>query len=353
MHRKNGLPKDSFSQTHSQTTSLSRPIAALAALTVLGPARHDTRLSLHRLLLSCLLLGALIVSTCQPIVAHGQTTVMADKGSPLYQSKGDQKRSYKFPGTDETIPYRIYVPSTWKPGSKMPLVVILHGGGLDENAPFDNAPDNLKGILVAEAEKHGFVVAAPNGYHKEAMWGSPFGYGVGPNNAAPTVRTTPEEMARINPRGEQDALNVLELMTQEYGIDRSRVFIMGNSRGSMGTLYMVEKHPELWLAMAPSDGPIAEVDTYPYDQLKIKGAVFVHGDKDIVPIELNRRIAQHVTEQGITTEFIMVPDGEHGSSWYMALPQTFNFLASFPRSFPAAVPNKRPLPPMPKKPAAQ
>jgi predicted peptidase len=296
------------------------------------------RTGVQRILFFCLLCCALLLSTAQPTVVYGQTTVAPDQSSSLYQSKGDQKRSYPFPGTGETIPYRIYVPSAWAPGKKLPLVVILHGGGLDENTPFDGGPDNLKGILVAQAELHGFVVAAPNGYSKDARWGAPFDYGMGPTSVAPPPIDS-AEMARINPRAEQDVLNVVELMSQEYGIDRSRMFIMGNSRGSLGTLYLAEAHPELWLAMAPSDGPIAEVETYPYDRLKIKGAVFVHGDKDIgAPIELNRRIAQHVIERSVTTEFIEVPGGLHGSAWYMALPQTFNFLDTFPRIFPEPLP---------------
>ena len=50
-----------------------------------------------------------------------------DPADPKYQSKGEQERTYVFPGTDEKIPYNIYVPTKWNKNTKLPLVILTHG----------------------------------------------------------------------------------------------------------------------------------------------------------------------------------------------------------------------------------
>ena len=40
--------------------------------------------------------------------------------APLYQATGEQYRIYNFPGTGESIPYRLFVPSRWSPGCAPP-----------------------------------------------------------------------------------------------------------------------------------------------------------------------------------------------------------------------------------------
>src|SRR5678816_1168991 len=55
---------------------------------------------------------------------------------PQYQAKGDQKRTYSFPGTGESIPYHLYVPAKWSKTTRLPLVVVTHGASQPADAPF-------------------------------------------------------------------------------------------------------------------------------------------------------------------------------------------------------------------------
>ena len=48
--------------------------------------------------------------------------------APLYQAKGEQYRIYNFPATGESIPYRLFVPSRWTPGTRLPMLVTLRAG---------------------------------------------------------------------------------------------------------------------------------------------------------------------------------------------------------------------------------
>src|SRR5665213_641549 len=58
---------------------------------------------------------------------------LSPTANPQQRAKGDQHRKYYFPAAKTDMPYRLYVPTTWNGRSKLPLIVMLHGAGSDEN----------------------------------------------------------------------------------------------------------------------------------------------------------------------------------------------------------------------------
>src|SRR5438045_8980202 len=74
------------------------------------------------------------------------------------QATGEQDRTYQFPGTDEQIPYHLYVPTKWTPAARLPLVVVTHGANQPATAPFQRPMDAPTLAKIAEA--HGYIVAA-------------------------------------------------------------------------------------------------------------------------------------------------------------------------------------------------
>src|SRR5689334_9515864 len=58
---------------------------------------------------------------------------LARPGTASWQAKGDQRRTYRFPGTETDLAYRVYVPTTWDGKAKLPLVLMLHGAGSNES----------------------------------------------------------------------------------------------------------------------------------------------------------------------------------------------------------------------------
>src|SRR6187397_3059157 len=48
--------------------------------------------------------------------------------APLYRHTGEQYRVYNFPETGESIPYRLFVPTSWTPSSRLPMLVTLRAG---------------------------------------------------------------------------------------------------------------------------------------------------------------------------------------------------------------------------------
>ena len=81
---------------------------------------------------------------------------------------GDQNRHYYFAEAKQEMPYHLYVPKSYKPGTKMPLVVALHGYGGNQDY-FSVLVKDLPELL----EKHGFIFVAPLGYSVGGWYGAP------------------------------------------------------------------------------------------------------------------------------------------------------------------------------------
>ena len=244
------------------------------------------------------------------------------------KATGDQQRHYFLSEANAEWPYRLYVPMSWDGKRKLPLVVVLHGHGGNHDDPFDGPPPNLKGIVQQQAEKHGFIVVSPEGYGR-ADWGNtlPLPY----RQKFQGERLLPEEEKRDNELSESDVLNVIRIVSKEYGTDPARLYLMGNSGGSMGTLFLAAKFPAMWAAISPSDGPV-EPSLYPFPKLKgIAGARVLHGENDtMASMDAMKEIAEKIKEQGVDTTLSLVSGESHGTAWYAALPETFEFFDEHP-----------------------
>ncbi len=135
----------------------------------------------------------------------------------------DLRLFYKSAVDNAEQPYRLYVPSSYRPdGPAIPLVIAMHGTGGHEGTLFDG--DAYKqGALKAAAEKHGMLVA------------SPLGRGV-------------TEYRGI---GENDVFEVLEAVRSRYRVDPARIYLTGHSMGGTGAAYLALHHPDLFAAVAP------------------------------------------------------------------------------------------------------
>lgn len=156
----------------------------------------------------------------------------------------------------------LYVPTTYKPGTKMPLVVALHGYNGNHDYFFA-----LVNNLPELCEQYGFIFVAPLGYTLGGWYGAPLS--VPPGGGKGKTKgpaQTPEEAQRERDLSEKDVMNVVDLVTREYSVDSDRTFLMGHSMGGMGTYFLGQKYAGKWAAIAPMSGTMAGVD-YHLDRL--------------------------------------------------------------------------------------
>jgi len=253
-------------------------------------------------------------------LALSAATARPAQDSPAAPPTGDLHRSYRLAAANEVLPYRLYVPRGYLPTKALPLVVVLHGYAGSENAAFDDAPTGLKGILQREAETHGFIVLAPAGYTGRGDYGAHLPL---PPMKGLAIVHSPRE----DDLAQADVLGAISAVEHDYRVDRRRIYLMGNSMGMTGTLHLAQKLPHMWCAIGPSDGP--PWPDFPVERLRgLSGAIFVNGGRDtIAPATVNRALAERVRAAGVETRFVEVPDGEHATAWYLALPQILDFFS--------------------------
>jgi poly(3-hydroxybutyrate) depolymerase len=255
--------------------------------------------------------------------------------APQYQSKGEQDRSYVFPGTDERIAYHIYVPAKWSPSTRLPLVVVTHGANQPPTAPFQRPMDSP--TLAKTAEARGYIVAAVTGYHANATgvggWNVPYpmiqvpsqgraGGGGGGRRGAAAPPTT-EDFARA----EMDVLYVADLMAKEYNADLNRIYLMGNSSGGSAVWNIGAKFPQRWTAISPSAAPLDDA-TFPYEKLKMVPVLVVHGDMDTTMVfDASKVMVDHAKAKGVDATWLPVPGGKHVDAWAQPeiISQVFDF----------------------------
>lgn len=227
---------------------------------------------------------------------------------PVRQATGLQNRAYRFAETGELIPFQVYVPASWTPNRRWPLVVALHGANLDET----NMLGRDGGRMQKLAEQHGFVVVTPLGYRLNSGYGSERGLAV----------LAGRDMTRVK-RSEQDVLQVTALVEKEFNIDPDRRYLTGNSMGGGGTWWIGGRHNQMWAAIAPGayGGVIAE-DVPALSKLPIRVVV---GERDDLMLERVREAMAVLKAGGVNPEYVEVPGGTHASAFEIELPEIFKF----------------------------
>src|SRR5690348_8566274 len=139
---------------------------------------------------------------------------------------GDQHRTYVFAPTGAEMPYRIYVPTSWDGKRSLPIILFLHGAGANESTYLDIAD----GLLRKLAEQHGYIVVSPLGFTPLGAYGNPLRlpavFGESEAARAQRAAVTPARQRELD-LSELEVITALEIVTEEYGADRSRTFLAG------------------------------------------------------------------------------------------------------------------------------
>lgn len=257
---------------------------------------------------------------------------IANPGSPEWRAKGDQRRSYRFPETNVEVRYRICVPTNWDGQAKLPLVMMLHGGGGNESSYLDQNRKQLPRL----AQEHGYLLVSPMGYSPTGAYGTwlrlPAVFGQ--VEAADQLRAsiTPERMKTLE-LSERDAINVLEIVLNEYPVDRTAMFLTGHSMGSGGTWYIGAKYNEYWAALAPMSGPFVEEATYAWDRIRDMPIFMTEGTGATPSLAGSRIMRDWMKEKGFKLEYKEV-NADHGGMVSLVLPDVFDFFDRFRKPKP-------------------
>ena len=263
------------------------------------------------------------IAACVGVSIALNLTISAQ--APSTRATGNQHREYVFSPTGQRMPYRVYVPRTWDAKASLPILLMLHGAGANENTYMDQA----EGLLMKLAEQHGFIVVSPIGFTPLGAYGNPlrlpavFGQPAAAASQRAAVTAARQRELQLS---ELEVITALEVVTEEYGADRSRTFLAGHSMGSGGVWHLAARYPERWRAVAPMSGPFVDAATYPFDRIKRLPIFMTEGTGATPSLEGSRALARYLREGGFAFEYLEV-DGDHGSMVPMVWPRIFEFFA--------------------------
>lgn len=242
-------------------------------------------------------------------------------------AKGDQGRHYRFIEAGSESGYHLYVPQSYDSAKGAPLVVALHGYGVNQEFFFGVVPD-----LPQLCEQYGFICVAPMGYSISGWYGAPMSVpGAPPPGSNLPVPQTGDAAAQLRERelSELDVMNVIARVQSEYKIDAERVYLMGHSMGGFGTWFMGQKYRDKWAALAPMSGinenALKELDIATLAKLPIIVAV---GEQETATVVESKKAVELLKAAGGEVEYVEIAGGTHGS---MVAPSTARVLEFFSR----------------------
>ena len=211
---------------------------------------------------------------------------------------GDQRREYLFAATGQAMPYRIYVPTTWDGKRSLPILLFLHGAGANESTYLDMAG----GLLGQLAEKHGYIVVSLR-LHRARRVRQPAALAGGirriGDGGRAACRSWRAQRRRELDLSKLEVITALEVVTEEYGADRSRTFLAGHSMGSGGAWHLAARYPERWRAVAPMSGPFIDQATYPFDRIRALPIFVTEGTGAAPSLAGSRALAEFMRAGGL------------------------------------------------------
>lgn len=190
---------------------------------------------------------------------------------------GEFRRAFYSGVTGTLEPYRVFVPEAYSGLESIPLLLMLHGGGGDENY----FPDLGDGAVLAVLEDRPCILLSPRSTH----W--------------------------FEGAGVADMRQLVGIALEAYPkIDTSRIYCTGVSRGGWGTFNLALHYPDLFAAVAcVSSAP--EI-TSAARRLAQTPVLLINGERDgVVPVQGARRAARELEELGIPHRLVTFPDYGH------------------------------------------
>lgn len=265
---------------------------------------------------SIMVLAALTIIALLPFPAGAQEWVQPERSKANLDALARvQVKTYKFEAAGKNdMQYGLYVPMNYNASRATPLVIALHGLGSDIHYMMEY--NNLAEL----AERYGYIVATPMGYNERGWYGA---RGQGNEFNQRQADTGPANLGALS---EQDVLNVLKQVCADFNVDAKRIYLIGQSMGGGGTLYIGSKYPDTWAALAAM-APAIYISPDTIAGARRLPVMVVQGDADTsVDPNVTRQWVAKMKELGMAYEYIEVPGGTHASAGRLNIDKVFAFL---------------------------
>ncbi|MFF5225519.1 alpha/beta hydrolase family esterase [Dactylosporangium sp. NPDC000521] len=176
------------------------------------------------------------------------------------------ERPADVPGSTLTValdgrPFKLHLPTSYAAGTKLPLVVLLHGYGSDAGEA-----ERYFG-LTAEADRRGFLTAMPDGTK---------------NGSGRRFWNATDACCDFGRAGTDDSgylRRLIDTVKSAYPVDPGRVYLVGHSNGGFMAYRMACEHADTVTAIVSLAGAVAQ-DAAGCAPSRPVGVLQIHGTAD-------------------------------------------------------------------------
>ena len=216
-----------------------------------------------------------------------------------------QKKEYVY-ADGKTLPYRILYPENYDKLKKYPLILFLHGAGERGNDNEKQLTHGAKLFLNDDNRKNFPAIVVFPQCPAESFWA-----------VTKIDRNVQPYKIDFDYTAEANwpllaANELVRKLSNEEGIDKSKIYITGLSMGGMGTFESVYRNPDLYAAALPICGG---GDISHYNKKIAKTAFWVfHGDADpSVDVKLSREMVDKLKSLKAEVKYSEYPGVKHNS----------------------------------------
>jgi pimeloyl-ACP methyl ester carboxylesterase len=210
-------------------------------------------------------------------------TSRLEQGKPAVFGTNTIKRYAHRSQIDDTLqPYSVFLPENFDAGKQYPLVVSLHGSGVDE-----------------QAEMQGYAQAA-------GMLGYPL--------IAPKARGLSDYYTGKS--GDDVFECIAHFLTLYPHIRRDRIILLGFSMGGYGAWRLGELRPDVFRGLVVVSGNVRPDILQGTGALQNQNIFVIHGAADTaVSVSGARQMVEKLKAMNANVTYVEIPEGGHGGNW--------------------------------------
>ncbi|HUA34454.1 MAG TPA: hypothetical protein VMA09_12670 [Candidatus Binataceae bacterium] len=274
-------PPPDLTGTHEMLCAAIGELAKAYQLFMTTPGREWTLIYLHSRAAFCRGLYKIFdLGERLPILAAHFLTPGAN--APVHASADGLARGFIHrKRNDERSDYSLYIPEDYSKSKPLPLIVALHGGYGQGN--------EYIWTWLRPARSRGYAVLAPKSW--DVTW----------DMSIPSLDS-------------QSILRMLDQVTNEYSIDRARIYLTGLSDGGIFTFIFGFENAQLFRGLAPVAGVLHPVLDSLLRQNRGKDTpiLMIHGAQDFIfPVAFARQAFDLFKAVGYPATYEELPDWGH------------------------------------------
>lgn len=193
-----------------------------------------------------------------------------------------QERIYR-EGTEDSLPYRLFIPENYDASKEYPVIVFLHGAGERGNNNNSQLKNAIQPLFNTQEQVKEAIIIAPQCPTGKRWVETDWTKGCYDSDSIEEVQL-------------KSVMGILADIQNEYSTDSDRIYAFGLSMGGFGTWDLITRHSDVFAAAIPICG---SGDASKTDILKDIPIWTFHGTKDaVVPYSGTETMYNAITGAG-------------------------------------------------------